>query len=253
MLKITYNNKEYKFPIINPMKWNSYVYGTIDLDNNWRELDYKNGEHTLDIGATSYFEVPKNLFKELYKSDFFFSDQIMDEIEGRDTSNNLPLINFDLTIGYTKIFNFKTYESVLIGNIKSYFPTFKALENLKLDRKIVAESQIDLGNNFNYQPSLTAINFGEIKDNAIRLICTGEFETHNKTKGKVEIDIWLPINLYFEAGVYTDSFPDKTIEERLIEIKDCFASVYDISEYNLTEKVVDEKSKRVQIRFEYKK
>ena len=253
MLKVQYKNKEYNFPIMNPMKWNSYVYGTIDLDNNWRELDYKNGGQTLNIGATSYFEVPENLFKELYKSEFFFSEQIIDEIEGRDTSGNLPLINFNLTIDYTKIFDFKTYESILIGNIKNKFPTFKELENIRLDRKIVENSQLDLGNNFNYQPTLTSINFGKIKDNTINLICQAEFETHKKTKGKVKIDVWLPINLYFEAGVYSDSFPGMSIEERLKEVRDCFATVYNISKYNLIEKIVNEKGKRVEIRFEYKK
>ena len=253
MLKVTYNNQEYEFPTMNPMKWNSYVYGTVELDNNWRELDYKNGGHTLNIGATSYFEVHKKLFKDLYKSEFFYSDQIIDEIEDGSISKELPLINFDLDISFTKIFDFKTYESVLIGNIKKKFPTFKELENLRLDEKIIEDSQLDLGNNFNYQPTLKAINFGKIKDNTINLICLAEFETHNKIKGEIEIDVWLPINLYFEAGIYSDSFPGKSIEERLIEIKDCFATIYDISKYNVIEKIIDKESKRVEIRFEYKK
>ncbi|WP_298782120.1 hypothetical protein [uncultured Polaribacter sp.] len=253
MLKVNYNNKEYKFPQMNPMQWNSYVYGTINLDNNWRELDYKNGGHTLNIGAISYFEVPKQLFNELYKSEFFFSEQIINEIEDGESFEKLPIIYFNLDINFTKIFDFNTYESVLIGNIKSKFPTFKELENLVLDKEIIEDSLLRLSDSFNYEPTLTAIRFGKIKNNSINLICIAEFETRNKTKGVIEINVWLPINFYFEAGVYSNSFPNLSIKERLIEVRDCFATVYNISEYDLTEKIVDQKNKRVKIQFQNKK
>lgn len=252
MLKVSYENKEYKFPIMNPIKCNSYLYGFVELDNNWRELDYKNGGHSLGITATSYFEVPKNLFKKLYESDVFYAEQIIDEIEDGIISKELPVINFDLGIDFTKIFDFKTYKSVLIGNIKTHFPRFRDLENLKLDANIIENSTLNIGY-FNYEPTLKAVNFGEIKDNTIHLICKAAFETYHKIKGEIEIDVWLPINLYFEAGVYADSFPDKSIEERLTEVRDCFATIYDISEYNLVEKVISEKAKRVRIQFEPKK
>ena len=249
MLTVSYNDKAYKFPLLHPTQGNTYMYGTIDLDTNWRQLEYQNGGHTLNLGATSYFEVPRELFKDLYKSEFFFSEQIMDEIEGGDTSENLPLIYFDLEIGFTKIFDFNTYESVLIGNIRRKFPTFKALENLVLDKAIVADSLLTLSNAFNYEPTLRSIKFGKIKDKAINVICLAEFTAHDNTKGRIEIDIWAPIKLYFEAGVYSDSFPELSIDERLKEIRDCFATVYDISEYELIERVVDEESKRVEIQF----
>ncbi|WP_291869389.1 hypothetical protein [Maribacter sp.] len=251
MLKITYKNKEYQFEIEEASKPLSYVYGKIDLDNNWRELDYKNGGHTLGLGATTCFEVPRTLFKELSRNDFFYSDQIDDEVEDGIICEILPTINFDLTINYSNIFNYKTYETVLIGNIQTHFPDFRTLENLNLDTKIIENSELQLYNGLLYDPILTAIKFGAIKENKMHLTCSAYFIT-NEEKGNVEIDVWLPIKFYFEAGVYSDSFPDKTIQERFKEIKDCFSSIYDISEYNLKEKIMDKKSKRVQIQFEYK-
>jgi len=252
MLKIQYQNKEYEFPAMNPIKSNSYVYGTIDLGNNWRELDYKNGGHTLNIGAASYFEVPRKLFRELYKSEFFYSDQIVDEIEDNIISKELPLIDFDLEISFTKIFDFKTCESVLIGNIKNKFPTFKELENLALDKNIVEDSLLQFGNSFSYELILAGIRFGEIKDNTINLICLANFETP-ENKGKIEIDIWLPINLYFRAGVHTDDFPGKSQKEKREEIKDCFAFIYDITEYDLVDRTYNKESEQVEIQFKNKK
>lgn len=252
MLKITFKDTEYQFPIMNPMKWSSYLFGTIGLDNNWRELDYKNGGHTLGLGATTYFQVPRELFPKLYKSEFFYSDQIIDEIEEKYLSEELPLISFDLDINYTKIFDFTTYESILIGNIKTKFPTFKELENLKLDENIVKESLLRFGNCFNYEPILKKIHFGKLENNKINLICFAEFETFKKEKGTFEVDVWLPINLYFKAGTYTGDFPNKSQKEKAQEIKDCFASIYDIEDYNLIDRTYDKESKEVRIQFEYK-
>ncbi len=252
MLKVRYRDKEYLFRIMNPMKWGQYVYGSIGLDNNWRELDYKNGGHTLNLGAVTYFEVPRELFKDLYGSDFFYSEQIIDEIEDGYVSDKLPLINFELMINYSKIFDFTTYESVLIGNIKSHFPTFRDLENLKLDDNIINESLLQLGNCFNYEPVLKSIAFGEIKNNNINLKCNAEFTTYHKETGVVDVDIWLPICLYFKAGTYTDDFPNKSQEEKAQEIKDCFASIYNIEDYNLIDRTYNEESTEVRIQFEYK-
>ena len=107
MLKIKYKNKEYQFQIEEVSKPLSYVYGTIELDNNWRDLDYKNGGHTLKLGAATCFEIPRELFKELSECDFFYNDQIFDEVEDGIICKELPVFNFDLTISYSDIFNFK--------------------------------------------------------------------------------------------------------------------------------------------------
>ncbi len=249
MLKVIFKDQEYQFPVDS----GGYVYGTIGLDNNWRELDYKNGGHTLNLGATAYFEVPRALFPKLYNSEFFFSDQIIDEIEDNYISEKLPLINFELSINYTKIFDFTTYESVLIGNIKTKFPTFRELEDLKLDDNIINESLLQLGSYFNYEPVLKGIEFGKIENNKINLVCTAAFETFRQERGFIEVDVWLPINLYFTAGTYTDDFPNKSQEEKAQEIKDCFASIYNIEDYMLIDRTYNKESKEVRIQFEHKK
>jgi hypothetical protein len=252
MLRVNFKGEKYQFPVMSPTKQSSYIYGTIGLDNNWRELDYKNGGHTLELGVTAYFQVPRELFPKLYKSEFFYSNQIIDEIEENYVSEELPLISFDLDINYTKIFDFTSYESVLIGNIKTKFPAFKELENLKLDENIVKESLLRLGNCFNYEPTLKRIHFGRVETNKMNLICFAEFETFKKEKGTIEVDVWLPINLYFKAGTYTDDFPNKSQQEKAQEIKDCFASIYKIEDYNLIDRTFNKESKEVIIQFEYK-
>lgn len=251
MLKIFYQNKTFKFPLKNPTKESSSVYGIIHVDTNWREQDYQSGHQTLNLGATSCFEIPRSLFKAVYEhGDFFYSDQIDEEIEEDIIIAELPKIDFDLQIHFTKT-NLTTGKNILIGNVNNTFPSFKEMENLILDKKIINESLLQLGNNFCHEPILEEIRFGKIKENTIHLICQATFEG-DEGIGKIEVDVQLPINLYFETGQYAEDFPEKSIKQRLIEIRECFASIYPIDEYNLTEKITDKENKRVQIEFQLK-
>lgn len=247
MIKVTYKEKTYEFK----NAFVPHIYGTHEVYNDWRETDYNKSPHALLIGASSCFDIPRSMFKELYDSEIFDLNEIQDEIDKGNSVEDL-LFDFRLEIKYTKIINIKTYETELIGNIKNKFPTFKALENLVLDDAITDKSTIELSDYFVFQPVLKEIKFGQIKDNIINLICTSYFETYNEIIGTIEIDLWLPIRLSFQASLRTDSFPEKSIKEIFTEVKDCFASLYNISEYNLNEKVVNEERRQVLIDFKLK-
>lgn len=249
MLHIIYNKKSYQFPLIQSSDWDtSCIYGSIDLDENWRELNYKNGGHSLDINAITYFEIPQKYFQDLYHEDFIYADLIDEVVEEESVLTEKPILSFSLEICFSNIINFTTYQSVLIGNIKRNFPTFEELQYTTLDTTICKASLLQLGCYFNPRLDITQIRIGALKNQVLDLSCTATFKMGDKI-GMIEVNLSLPVFLSFRIPGYTNQFTSLSIPERFEEIKSCFSSIYDTSAYTTEERIINKTDKQVEVRF----
>ena len=60
MLQLTYLEQRYSLDLLQ-----GHMYGNISLDHNWRELNYKNGDSSLDIGMSLFFSTNSNQVSDL--------------------------------------------------------------------------------------------------------------------------------------------------------------------------------------------
>ncbi|AFZ03217.1 hypothetical protein [Calothrix sp. PCC 6303] len=229
MLQFTYLEKKYLLNLVE-----GCMYGSISLDENWRYLNYKNGDSNLNIDLSLFFSPNDKEIDDLGKYGFI------------DSCVPNALLNLDMSIQQCT-YNFKTNKSDLIANIKR-FPEIEDFQRCSVSSEILKESTLW----FSIMPklvTLTAINFNQATGNNVSVFFAGHTEDIN---GKLDFTVnvvQLPFKLKFKIEGYPDRFVGKSIKERFQEIRDCFSSIYDISKYSAEECVVDKQTKEVLIQF----
>ncbi|MCU0430290.1 MAG: hypothetical protein MUF42_10000 [Cytophagaceae bacterium] len=140
MLRVTYKNKDYEFPLL---KGNS---------TNWISLKDEN------IDIELIFTVPSSMIQNVYS-----------ETNIIQTDDN-PIIVLNLEINHTE-YNFDTEELIPIGNL-SLKPNVNDLENIELSDKIVQESTLYFPG-YASRSTIKSISFGEVHNNEINIEFSG--------------------------------------------------------------------------------
>jgi|GEM_PF-3432249 len=245
-LKITYKDESFDWPLATNSGRLSL---TLRVYEDWRpETDEPDSGPVVNINVGGEFSVPQEDFSTLYKSDLFFVERLMDAYErGQDLPQSYQIL-FDLDINYKASHAEDVCRTILSGNIDSFQPDPRDLVGLILSPEIVKESRIWLGNEMNFEPQITAISFGALKDNHMELTVDVEVEAPDNT-ARLTLDLNVPIAFYARAGMYSDCFPGASIKERFSEVRACFAHYYNIDDYDLIEAVVNEERKQVTTQF----
>jgi hypothetical protein len=247
MLRFRYQNTDYQLPMTQ-----GGVHALLNVDENWRELAYeKDGsslELSIDIGFSLSIEELQHVY-ETKQADFLLAAGLAREYEANKKgkmvldTRHLPLVELNLGINYTE-WNFENEKTDLIGNIIRY-PMLKDLKNLTLDSTICENSTLW----FPVMPitTLSTIRFGETGLNYIDVHFAGHSEDIG---GKLDFSLeekQLPFLMHFRTGGYADEFIGMNIAERFAELKACAATVYDMSRYQVIEKIINKQTKSVQI------
>lgn len=257
MLTITENNTTYTFPRLEEPNDGCFFNAFLsDIDENWRELDYKNGGHTLSLGIGAYYEIPKNSYQSLMgkdsKAGFIFDEGILNVLEGMAETTN-ALFQVELDINYTECDTEKDFKINFIGNLKKGFFTFEELVGLEFSASICKESSLYLGNNFNYPIEIISLKIGEVKNHQLQFYCKANYKNYNgEILGQIEIEELLSTKLRFKIAGYANQFVGKSIEDRYKELEVCFSSIYNIDDYELEKHITDKQWKGVQVIFKKK-
>ena len=99
-----------------------------------------------------------------------------------------------------------------------------------------------------FSKPIKAIKFGKIENHKIHMVVDIDIETKNGMCA-AGMNLWLPLQFYFRAGVYSDDFEGLSSAERFTEIKQCFLDYYNIEDYDLEERVINADKKEVMTRF----
>jgi len=245
-LKITYKDESFDWPLAANSGRLSL---TLRVYEDWRpETDDPDSGPVVNIGVGGEFSVPREDFSAFYKSDLFFVERLMDAYErGQDLPESYRIF-FDLDINYKASHAEDVCRTVLSGNIESFQPDPRDLVGLELSPEIVKESRIWLGNEMNFEPQISAIRFGALKDNHMEIKTSVEVKTPEDTASFM-LDLNVPIAFYARADMYSDYFQGASMAKRFSEVRACFAHYYNIDDYDLIEAVVNEERKQVTTQF----
>jgi len=217
----------------------------LNLYSDWRDIQNR---PTLNLGASGEFIIPPSDYKSVTGSDLFFMESLLDSFERGHALPERVSIPFELSLYFTQSDPDNINSSVLSAVIPKFMPDPRELQGVVFSDEMVKDARLWLGNELNYEPTLKAIKFGKIENHKIHMVVDIDIETKNGTCA-AGMNLWLPLQFYFRAGVYSDDFEGLSSAERFTEIKQCFLDYYNIEDYDLEERVINADKKEVMTRF----
>lgn len=227
---ITYNGTTYTLPM-NDCEFK----GLFSLDENWRELDYKNGDSSISLMASGVILPIPEAYATL-PNVFGVSEDEMSE----------AVISFEIDISHTAMdapvsFVLKPLD------VLPLFPTLADIENYSANKAVCADS----GFWFGAMAVLAVIT--DIKIYGVgptrTVSITGYAED---TTGRADFVLMLvdqPFSIVVKIAGYSDEFVGTTIEQRKKEIIECFGTVYDIAHYTQLVEAASDEDTYTRIRF----
>ncbi|UZR99532.1 hypothetical protein [Chondrinema litorale] len=232
MLKIQYQDKSFELPLSK-----ANLLGSFSLDEDWQQMDYKHGDSALNLCMLLSYRVPTSY---LTNNDFIWVDAVDQE--------ETALINLELEINHTD-FDLDNKKTRVLGEIL-LFPSLTDLQNQQANQSILQDSTLWFPAYAN-PTQLNKINFGKIIGNQIEVTCSGDCVDIN---GKMSFTFTEQVDFVISSEIegYPENFQDFTIQDRFAEIKNCFATIYNIDKYTFEERVKNELTKNVCVDFKLK-
>ncbi len=242
MLQVHFNKKSYQLPLLN-----ASIDGSFRLDEDWRNLNYKDGGSSLSLHIILNYSVPREYIKAFWEQSLIDGDFITDDGNGGQINEMYsPIIDMHVEINSTD-WDVKKNKSIPIGNLGLFF-RIKNMEQLKLDEKIVQNATLWFPS-FGTISALAEISFGAVAGNSIDVNIAGSSED---LRGKLEFIInekTVPFAITCGAGGYTDEFKAFNPAQLIEEIKLCVETIYPAHSFDVEDKIIDGETKSVAVVF----
>ncbi|MDO5639017.1 MAG: hypothetical protein Q4G28_04030 [Neisseria sp.] len=239
MLTIRFQNRSYPLPLAE-----GGLAGFFTLDENWRELDYRNGGHALSLDLHLAYRVPPDAIDDFYH---FYFINLEERIDGYVVdAAQPPLLMLELAINHSG-FDIDTQRTFPRGNLP-LFPTLNDLAGQTLSPSVLAHCGLFFPS-FASPVTLDHIRFGQASANAID-ICVGGSVADTRGKLTFELDeAQIPFDFYARINGDPGEFAGFNIEQRFAEIEACFASLYDISAYEARRSAIQPQHQGMRVSF----
>lgn len=227
MLELTYRKTSYSLPL-----HSGTFIGSMTVDDNWRDLDYAGGGSSLHLSLDSYYKVPESQLEDLRETGLF------------DGEVEQPLLALMLEIHHTD-FDIQRERCAVIGNLP-VFCSLSDFEGVKLSAAICKKSYVSFP--VMEVNEIKAIAFGSVVGQSIGIQFSG---SGGDRYGKLDfaVSVALPFEIKVEITHGNHVFKGKGVNERLSEIRACFATLYNATRYSAKERVIDPADKSVEIIF----
>ena len=181
-------------------------------------MDYKHGDSALNLFLSLSYRVPASY---LVDNNFIWADAVSED--------ETALINLELEINHTD-FDLDSMITKVLGEIP-LFPSLTDLQNQQANRSILQNSTLWFPAYAN-PAQLSKINFGKIIGNQIEVTCSGDCVDIN---GKMSFTFTEQVDFVISSEIegYPANFESFTIQDRFAEIKNCFATIYNIDKYRI--------------------
>lgn len=218
MIQLKVKDKSYELPL-----QHGTVTGGCTLDENWRKLDYKNKDSSLSLSVVLTYEVP------LACTDALFDLGLVNisSVDIEENEKNLLILNLDIN---HSDYDFKSGK-VLMHNGFPTFPELSFLVGYEFLKVTLANSTLWFPA-FGVPAVFTMMKFGDLLSGTrIGFQCEGKVKDAVAEMDFCIQELELPFLFSFEIKGYAEEFIGFSRADKIKEIQDCFASVYDIDAF----------------------
>ncbi|KPM32531.1 Hypothetical protein I595_949 [Croceitalea dokdonensis DOKDO 023] len=213
MLNLILDHKIYALPLNI-----GAVTGVYTLDENWRTMDYKNGDGLLALSLSLTYEVPLEVTDALFHQGVV--PLSLDDLE-EGQRNRLQL---DFDIGHSS-YNPKTAK-LDMHNGFPHFPLPAVLENHRFGAATLEQTTCWFPE-FGVPARFSQLGFGQLSEGShIGFCAKGKVKDAVAELGFSIGEEALPLAYNFQIEGYANEFVGLSEGDMIKEIQDCFASIY---------------------------
>lgn len=239
MIQLTIHDKTYPLPLNI-----GAVTGVCTLDENWRSMDYRNGDAFLALSVNLIYEVP------LECTDSLFNQGVVPLNVDDLAENQRNRLQLDFEINHFD-YNPKTAKMEMHNGFP-HFPVPAVLENHRFGGATLEQSTFWFPE-FGVPARFSQLGFGPLSEGTqIGFYAEGKVKdavTELRFSIKEEA---LPLAYNFQIDGYANEYVGFSEADLIKEIQNCFASLYDAAQYIGSIKITDSTHGGVRISYRLK-